>query len=231
MYHATHIPLNDSLAADLSVPDEAKGLVIFALAVGSGRFSAKYRRIAACYREHGLATLLIDLEEHEHAVEPGTRNGLLAQRLISIVLWATRFTRTNGLPVGLYGAGLGSTAALKAASWLGHEINAVISLNGKMDVAREELVYIQVPILFMLDTGNSLIKQQNRKAFHQVCTAKEFVVMPSGESKKMQKLADISLRWVLYHLTPSIGRTKADLRLEQTADTFTKKVENKEKVG
>ena len=49
------------LAGLLGVPENAKGLVVFAHGSGSGRFSPRNNLVAANLREAGLATLLLDL--------------------------------------------------------------------------------------------------------------------------------------------------------------------------
>src|SRR5829696_8903948 len=49
------------LQADLAVPDDAYGVVVFAHGSGSGRSSPRNREVAAALRRAGLATLLLDL--------------------------------------------------------------------------------------------------------------------------------------------------------------------------
>ena len=55
------IPGDPPLVALLGVPDAARGLVIFAHGSGSGRLSPRNNYVAACLREAGMATLLLDL--------------------------------------------------------------------------------------------------------------------------------------------------------------------------
>jgi putative phosphoribosyl transferase len=47
--------------ADLSVPDDPIGLVVFAHGSGSSRLSPRNRSVADAPTERGLATLLMDL--------------------------------------------------------------------------------------------------------------------------------------------------------------------------
>src|SRR5437762_7480720 len=49
------------LAGDLSLPDGARGIVLFAHGSGSGRHSPRNRFVAKRLNEAGLGTLLIDL--------------------------------------------------------------------------------------------------------------------------------------------------------------------------
>ncbi|HYG69802.1 MAG TPA: hydrolase, partial [Anaeromyxobacteraceae bacterium] len=84
-----------ALAGDLTLPDAAEGLVLFAHGSGSSRLSPRNRLVARAFVQAGLATLLFDLltpEEEER--ERWTRElrfdiELLARRLAG----ATRFVR------------------------------------------------------------------------------------------------------------------------------------------
>src|SRR5688500_10353357 len=85
-----HIDDRLGLAAILGVPQDARGLVIFAHGSGSGRLSPRNNHVAARLREAGLATLLLDLLTPYE--EQDRRNvfdiGLLASRLRVAVDWA-----------------------------------------------------------------------------------------------------------------------------------------------
>src|SRR5829696_2707531 len=82
-----------ALDGNLGIPDETRGIVLFAHGSGSGRHSPRNRHVAQALREAGLATLLIDLltlEEEE--VDLYTRHvrfdiGLLADRLAGATDW------------------------------------------------------------------------------------------------------------------------------------------------
>jgi len=97
-------------------------VVAFAHGSGSGRFSPRNRLVAARLREHGHATLLLDLlTRDEEAVDGVTRHlrfdiGLLANRVLAAVDWLNTDEGTRGLPIGLFGASSGAAAALVAAA-------------------------------------------------------------------------------------------------------------------
>src|ERR1043166_845074 len=77
-----------TLEGNLSIPDNASGIVLFAHGSGSGRRSPRNRFVAESLCEAGLATLLIDLlTKDEEAIDMRTAHlrfdiGLLAERLI-----------------------------------------------------------------------------------------------------------------------------------------------------
>ena len=66
-----------ALAAILTVPPQASGVVVFAHGSGSGRLSPRNRAVADVLVDSGFGTLLLDLltpsEEQEDAVTPVAR--------------------------------------------------------------------------------------------------------------------------------------------------------------
>jgi putative phosphoribosyl transferase len=111
-----------SLDGYLTVPEHAKGLVIFAHGSGSSRFSQRNRFVAEFLNEADLATLLFDLlTPAEEDIDLRTREfrfdiDLLTERLIGVIDWAGRNATTAGFPIGLFGASTGAAAALGAAA-------------------------------------------------------------------------------------------------------------------
>src|SRR5919197_4845524 len=114
------------LEANLSIPRNAQGVVIFAHGSGSSRHSPRNRYVAQILQNEGIATLLIDLlTEQEEEVDLQTRHlrfdiGLLAQRLIGATDWLTtkkeQNSETKDFKVGYFGASTGAAAALVAAA-------------------------------------------------------------------------------------------------------------------
>src|SRR5579871_5505124 len=82
-----------TLEGNLGVPDEARGIVLFAHGSGSGRHSPRNRFVAHQLRAAGLATLLIDLlTEDEERIDQCTARlrfdiDLLADRLVGATDW------------------------------------------------------------------------------------------------------------------------------------------------
>src|SRR5687768_1275592 len=78
------------LRGDLVVPQEARGLVLFAHGSGSGRKSSRNRFVASVLQERGIGTLLFDLltleEEREDAYTAHLRFNIemLSERLIEV---------------------------------------------------------------------------------------------------------------------------------------------------
>ena len=73
------------LKGSLNIPENAKGIVVFAHGSGSSRFSKRNQFVAKELQKAGLATLLMDLltEEEEAAIKPSIResiSGLFSSR-------------------------------------------------------------------------------------------------------------------------------------------------------
>ena len=79
------------LGADLLLPDDPLGLVVFVHGSGSSRQSPRNRQVARYFGERRLATLLFDLlTEEEQRVDNVSRElrfniPLLSQRLVAVI--------------------------------------------------------------------------------------------------------------------------------------------------
>ena len=113
-----------TLQGDLTLPESARAVVLFAHGSGSGRFSPRNRYVAELLNQAGLATLLVDLlTAEEEAIDMRTAHlrfdiGLLADRLIGATRWLKREPATRDLHIGYFGASTGAGAALVAAAEL-----------------------------------------------------------------------------------------------------------------
>ena len=91
------------LEGSLTIPEEARGLVLFAHGSGSSRHSPRNRYVAEILQTAGLGTLLMDLlTREEDEVDRFTRQfrfdiGLLADRLTGAIDWLERQPETREL--------------------------------------------------------------------------------------------------------------------------------------
>jgi putative phosphoribosyl transferase len=142
--------------ANLNVPEDARGLVLFAHGSGSGRHSPRNRYVARVLQRAGLATLLIDLlTPDEEEVDLRTAHlrfdiGLLADRLASVTDWLAQNPDTQNLRTGYFGASSGAGAALVAAVERPDEVSAIVSRGGRPDLAGEALRRVEAPTLLIV---------------------------------------------------------------------------------
>src|SRR5437868_13008931 len=99
-----------ALNADLSLPANAVGLVVFAHGSGSSRHSSRNRAVAEVLQHGRLGTLLLDLltndEERIDVVTAEFRFDIprLGERVMAAVGWAAADDSTASLPLGVFSA-------------------------------------------------------------------------------------------------------------------------------
>src|SRR2546423_6883688 len=156
------------LHGDLSMPEQAAGVVLFAHGSGSSRHSRRNRFVAAELHAAGLATLLMDLlTEEEERVDNVTAHlrfdiGLLAQRLVAATDWLSAHGQTGALRIGYFGASTGGGAALVAAAARADIVGAVVSRGGRPDLAGDSLSYVQAPTLLIVGGNDQPVIEMNR---------------------------------------------------------------------
>ena len=196
------------LSGDLTIPEEASGLVIFAHGSGSSRHSPRNRFVAQRINAHGLGTLLVDLltAEEEEADEV-TREmrfdiGLLARRVAQVVAWAGRQKQTAPLLIGLFGAGTGAAAALVAAAGLlAGVVRTVVSRGGRPDLAREALARVQCPVLLIVGGQDDVVIDLSKQARAEMRCETELVIVPGAthlfeEEGALEEVADLAAEWL-----------------------------------
>jgi dienelactone hydrolase len=177
---------NADLAGTLAVPEQARGLVIFAHGSGSGRFSPRNQFVASELNARGLATLLFDLlTRYEERLDALTRHlrfdiALLSRRLTGTVDWAQSEASLQGLPVGLFGASTGAAAALVTASERQDTAKAVVSRGGRPDLAGDALARVRAPVLLIVGGQDDAVLDLNRQAARVLGAQVEVAVVPGA---------------------------------------------------
>ncbi|MEN3537109.1 dienelactone hydrolase family protein [Microbispora sp. ZYX-F-249] len=203
------------LDADVVVPGEARGAVLFAHGSGSGRHSPRNRYVAGELQRAGLATVLADLltmeEERADAVTGHLRFdiGLLAERVGGL---ADRLPGgeaagglPGGLPVGLFGASTGAAAALVAAAARPGGVGAVVSRGGRPDLAGDALRSVRQPTLLIVGERDSVVLDLNRTAMRAITAPVELEIVPRAthlfeEPGALETVARLARDWFLRYL-------------------------------
>ncbi len=216
-----------ALDGNLGIPDETRGIVLFAHGSGSGRHSPRNRYVAQALRGAGLATLLIDLlTPEEEEVDLHTRHlrfdvGLLAERLVGVTDWLVQDPRTHNLCVGYFGASTGAGAALVAAAERSGVVGAVVSRGGRPDLAGEALPCVAAPTLLLVGGEDHPVIGMNREALERLRAEKELKIVPGAthlfeEPGKLEEVAQLAAGWFTRHLGATLkadaGGTESDLR-------------------
>jgi dienelactone hydrolase len=199
------------LSGELSIPEKATGIVLFAHGSGSSRHSPRNKFVARVLQNAGLGTLLFDLlTREEETVDMYTRHlrfdiGLLARRLVATARWLKTSEETENLKIGFFGSSTGGAAALVAAAELGEQIGAVVSRGGRPDLAGEALRKVKSPVLLIVGGFDDVVIELNRQAFAELDCEKELKIVPGAthlfeESGALETVAHLAADWFAKHL-------------------------------
>jgi len=201
------------LAADISLPDRATGLVLFAHGSGSSRHSPRNRLVADILNRGSIGTILTDLlTEEEEATDIQTAElrfdiPLLGRRLVGVTDWIGQQPVLKKLGLGYFGASTGAAAALVAAAERPKGLLAVVSRGGRPDLARTALKRVLAPTLFVVGGLDTVVLNLNYEAMSQLPTQTEhkLEVVPEAshlfeEAGALDRVAALARNWFRDHL-------------------------------
>jgi dienelactone hydrolase len=202
-----------TLPGELTLPEHAFAVVLFAHGSGSSRTSPRNRFVADELAAGGFATLLFDLftldEEREDNVSGRLRFdvALLANRLVGATKWIERHEDTPHLPVGYFGASTGAAAALLAATVVPDSIFAIVSRGGRPDLAGDNLHLVQAPTLLIVGGADSEVLALNQVALAELRVEKKLEIVPEAthlfeEPGALAHVAHLAKRWFEWHAPP-----------------------------
>jgi putative phosphoribosyl transferase len=199
------------LEGNLSLPQAAHGVVLFAHGSGSSRHSPRNRYVAQQLQAARLATLLIDLlTSDEEAVDMRTSSlrfdiGLLAERLLAATDWLSDEPETRDLRIGYFGASTGGGAALVAAADRPDAVGAVVSRGGRPDLAGAALQRVKTPTLLIVGGNDVPVIGMNREAMKQLPEGTRLEIVPGAthlfeEPGALEEVARLAREWFERHL-------------------------------
>ena len=205
--HAEHAVLS----GNLTIPENATALVLFAHGSGSSRHSPRNQFVAGTLNDAGLATLLFDLlTQEEEAIDIQTRQhrfniGLLAERLVHATKWAKQQEHTRDLRIGYFGSSTGGAAALVAAAEIPKDAGAVVSRGGRPDLAGDALPKVQAPTLLIVGGNDDVVIELNEMARDQMRCEVKLEIVPGAthlfeEPGALEKVAELASDWFNAHL-------------------------------
>jgi putative phosphoribosyl transferase len=200
-----------TLEGDLAIPDEPRGIVLFAHGSGSSRHSPRNRFVAGVLQDGGLATLLLDLlTPEEDRVDDVTAElrfdiELLARRVAGAIDWLERDPRLAPLGVGLFGASTGAAAALLGASGRPDRVAAVVSRGGRPDLAGRALRRVVAPTLLLVGGRDRPVISLNQVAMAELAGEVRLEIVPGAshlfeEPGTLELVAAMARDWFLHHL-------------------------------
>lgn len=208
MEKLVQIKLQDvALEGMLKIPESAKGIVLFAHGSGSSRLSPRNNFVANILNNAGLATLLIDLLSKKEDETYRTRFDidLLTDRLNAVIQWLKKQSSTHNLGIGVFGSSTGAAAALRVASEMKNEIEAVVSRGGRPDLAMDILDSVTAPTLFIVGGNDFDVIVLNQEAFARLTCLKKFEIVPNAthlfeEPGCLEEVARLAKEWFYKYL-------------------------------
>lgn len=200
------------LPGNLTLPDGAPGVVVFAHGSGSSRHSPRNRSVAERLNRAGLGTLLFDLltPEEERDRANVFDIPLLARRLTLVTAW---LGAEHALPVCYFGASTGAAAALLSAAEPHADIKAVVCRGGRPDLAGDALADVRAPTLLIVGGADTQVLDLNRRAAERMHCEHRLDVVPGAthlfeEPGALRAVADLARAWLTEHLSPSAQRAR-----------------------
>jgi pimeloyl-ACP methyl ester carboxylesterase len=205
----TQIAVGDGARqGELCCVHDALGVVVFAHANGFKRSSHSNRELARRLRLQRLDTLEFELlapgePDHDaHAADIA----LLADRLLQAI--DALPSPQSGMPLGLFGSGHASAAALLAETRLGPRVSAVVSRGGRPDLVTRILGEVQAPTLLMVGAADAPVLELNRQACAALRCVKRIELVPRAshlfqEAGALDAVATAAADWFCSHLQPA----------------------------
>ena len=204
---SVHIPADGvTLEGDLTLPQKAKGLIVFVHGGGSSKHSARDGYIARILQTAGLATLLIDLLSAKEAARRESKTGvhsdveLQGRRLAAATGWLKQASPAENLPIGYFAEGTGASAALIGAARFTGTISAIVCRSGRLDLAGMALHKVLGPILLIVPENEASMVAFNRRAYYAIPSEKKLEIVPNAsrlfeEPGTLDKVAQLARHW------------------------------------
>ena len=211
--HAYQVQVGNNimLEGNLNIPENPRGVVLFAHGSGSSRHSPRNQFVAQVLHKAGFATLLIDLltaGEEEQDWQTGHLRfniDLLSQRVLGATNWLTVNPETANLKIGYFGASTGAAAALTAAAERPLAVGAVVSRGGRPDLAGSSLTAVQAPTLLIVGSKDTQVIELNRMALSLLKGEKHLEIIPGAthlfeEPGALEQVAQLASQWFTRYL-------------------------------
>ncbi len=207
------------LAGELSIPQNARGIVLLAQGSKNIEQLSSYSLFADALYEAELATLLVHLlTEDEEQLDSQTQFfrfnvSILYQRIIGVAEWLAVNLETQNLSIGYFGGGPTGAAALVAAAERPDLVYAIVVGEGRIDLAQPYLARVAAPTLLMVREDDSAALQMNREALQQMPIALETnkkiesIASSAGlfeASDVLKQVVELTGQWFAQHLEPIV---------------------------
>lgn len=198
-----------ALAAALELPEQPRGVVVFASEVAGGHASARSAVRAQVLRAYGFGALLFDLLTEQEALDRRHIIGipLLGARLSEALDWLAACRELRGMPVGLYGDGSAAAAVLRVAALQPEAVGALVCSDARADFVATLLARVRAPTLLLVGAREqAMLEPINQLAMRSLTCDKRLELLPraryvdaTGEPPDV--IVSLAGHWFEQHLT------------------------------
>src|SRR5262245_38217405 len=201
------IPAGENVIfGDLTVPDIVSAAVILAHSGSFSRQSPVNQRVGETLNHGGIATLVVDLLTAEEKLFDNLTGELrfnidfLADRLMHATDWLRRQPDLLHLSYGYFATGTCAAASLVAASIRAKWIHAIVSAEGRPDLAGKELAKVQAPTLLLVGQQDRELITRNRRAVIEMRAPAQLRIVaktshPLQDPITLDKVASMTREW------------------------------------
>jgi putative phosphoribosyl transferase len=185
----------------------AHGVVLFA---GGGRKGRPDRQIAARLHDAQFGTLLFDLlTPSEQRQDEGDNRyhfdiAFLAHRLLTATDWLVTLPGADELAFAYLGFDTGAAAAIRAAVFRAEIVHAVVSSDGRPDLAGGALTHLESPILLIVAGPDARAARAAAQAEAVIQAPKrvESISAPTDHEDEagIDLVASLALNWFREHM-------------------------------
>ena len=196
-----------SIEGELTIPENASGLIIFSHGSGSSRLSPRNNFVAQYLQRIQFATFLFDLltKEEDETYSNRFNIELLSQRLVQVTRQLTKEHQVKHLPIGYFGASTGAASAMVAAAALQDQISAVVSRGGRPDLAGNELYLVKAATLLIVGELDREVIDLNQETLDKLDGVKILRIIRGAthlfeEPGALEEVAQLSGEWFTKYL-------------------------------
>ena len=196
----------------MTLPADARGMVVFAHGSGSSRHSPRNRFVARVLNQVGLATLLFDLLTPDEELRPSQRlrRHPAGARLEEVTGGWPRSTRPPACPSATSGPAPARRPRSGPPPRRPGAVDAVVSRGGRPDLALARLPDVVAPTLLVVGERDEDVLALNRQAQAAFTCENRLVTVPHAthlfeEPGTLQVAADLAADWFLDHLPTAHG--------------------------
>lgn len=205
----------ETLKGTLTLPEPARGLIIFAHSNDRGRHCPHNDAVADALNQNGFATLQLNLlTENEELIDLRTHNirfnvSLLSIRLRDATDWLTLQSCTQRFSIGYFGTNAGAAAAFIAAADRPNLVGAIVARGSYPNLIGLSLRRVQAPTLLITGEQDLPALCANQDALAQLQVQKRLAIVPRAthlfeEPGALAKAAQLANQWYQEHLVSTM---------------------------